>query len=258
MTTFHILNGDSLYHRWPSSLGKNTIIMRECLIDGDLSGDINDDHLVEFYKTRANFLSRYPQVTEQEYLERSVEQINRIRAIPVDANICCWFEHDLFCQTNFWFVVRLLAKYHHLSNVYFIGPSLGNEYSFAHMSNIELVERYQSKQFITAQERADIGKLWDAYQNKQLKNMLLCANRLTQKFSFILAAVNAHLARQPDETGLGYPERQLLNIMKELNSVYFPEVFKEFTRRTAIYSFGDLQVKAMFDRLLASHIDSKG
>lgn len=258
MTTFHILNGDSLYNRWPLSLGKNVIIMRECLIDGDLSGDINDDHLVEFYKTRAKFLSRYPHVTEQEYRELSVEQINRIRAIPVNANICCWFEHDLFCQTNFWFVVRLLAKYHQLSNVYFIGPNLGNEYSFAHMSNNELVDSYQSKYLITPQERTDIGKIWDAYQNKQLKDMLLCANRLTQQFSFIPAAVNAHLARQPDETGLGYPERQLLNIMKELNSSHFPEVFKEFTRRTAIYSFGDLQVKAMFDRLLASQIHSIG
>ena len=257
MATFHILNGDSLFQCWPQEIDGNVIIMRECLIDGDVRGEIGGDDLTDFYHNRANYLSSYDEIDGNDYFQLSAQQIDKIRKIPKNATIYCWFEHDLFCQTNFWFVIRLLSKYHQHTHVSLVQPNTGNEYSFAHMNNQELIEAFNNGYLLSQQVRETLSKLWDAYQQYRLSEMLALAENLPTELSFVIDAVNAQIAREPDKEGLGYPERQLLTIMRELKSQDFPTVFKAFTHRAGIYGFGDLQVKRMFDDVVKQYRNDK-
>ncbi|MEO1259529.1 MAG: hypothetical protein AAFZ15_12060 [Bacteroidota bacterium] len=66
-------------------------------------------------------------------------------------------------------------------------------------------------------------------------------------FPFLPQVIQAHLERFPIKNKKGKPERIILQIMEELNTVEFGKIFLEFSKRAGIYGFGDLQVKRIFE-----------
>ena len=242
----HILNGDSLKERFPSCFSGEVLVARECLVDGEVQGN----SLKELMATRAAFIARYPQCSEQQYYQETAPELEKIATLDQERDIVCWFEEDLFCQVNFWFVCSLLSPRQQPSRVYLVRPNQGNEFSFAHMSKQDLVQAFETKSHLSAQALALFAELWLAYQLHDNEKLFEIATMLSPEFPFVLTAVKAQIARQPDECGLGYPERMLLAIMREQETLNFAAVFRQFHQRMALYSFGDLQVKAMYDRLL--------
>ena len=243
---YHILNGDSLKNQFPTSILGELVVARECLVDGNIQGeDIN-----ELFVNRARYLESYSQIPAGTYFESTVPEITKITNIPADSAIYCWFEDDLFCQANLWFVLHLLSKQQQGYKIYLVRPNLGNEYSFGLMSNNELIIAYNTATNITVTELKSLSSLWPSYQDKDFDNLLLIAESFLRKYPFLLPAVNAELDRLPDASGYGRPERQLLLIMKNLETEDFSTVFRLFQQSEALYSFGDLQVKRIFDELL--------
>jgi hypothetical protein len=246
INTIHILNGDALKNQFPQSISGEIIVMRECLIDGNVQGET----LADFYQNRADFIESYEQVDVGEYFKRSVPELNKIANISANTSVYCWFEDDLFCQVNFWFVLCSLAQQAGERKIYLVRPNTGNEYSFGHMSQNELIAAYQKPIIIESIDLKRLGNLWRYYQEKQFNSMKALAENYIDKFPFLLPAVNAELDRLPDRSGYGRPERCLLSIMKTLETQDFSAVFQLFHQQEALYSFGDLQVKRMFDNLL--------
>jgi len=256
MTQIHILNGDSLKYQFPKGINGKIVIMRECLVDGDVQG--ND--LNEFFVNRANFVESYDEVPKGTYIETSVPELEKIAALgqeqKQEKTIYCWFEEDLFCQVNFWFVLYLLAKQPNLNKLYFVRPKQGSEYSFGHMNKEELQASFNQSTLISLSELSILVKLWPCYQQRRFNEMLQLCQLLPSQWQFLQLAIHAQIDRAPDDSGYGRPERSLLKIMKELETVSFGSVFQEFVKREAIYSFGDLHVKRMFDHLYKSEEDS--
>jgi len=243
---YHILNGDALKMQFPKLILGELIVARECLVDGNVQGKTLD----ELFLNRAEYLESYPQVPKGEYNKTTVPEFMKITNLPKRATVYCWFEDDLFCQVNFWFVLHLLYKRVQDYNVCLVRPNSGNEYSFGHMSQSELIAAYNSAKNIEAIEMKHLGSLWNYYQQNNFADMLFLAERYQDKFPFLLPAISAEIDRLPDDSGFGRPERRLLSIMKELGTQDFGAVFRMFYKSEAIYSFGDLQVKRMFDTLL--------
>lgn len=76
---YHILNGDSLAYSFPyARLEGDIIVVREGLIDGDLSGD----DLHDFWRSRA----RYMGLTEAEYQDKVVSEFEQIMNAPDESN----------------------------------------------------------------------------------------------------------------------------------------------------------------------------
>ena len=246
MKQVHILNGDCLKVQLQDIVKEKVIVMRECLIDGNVQGET----LPELYASRANFTAQYPGCTVEGYYEVAAAEIDKIASIEIGSQIICWFEDDLFCQVNFWFVINLLVKRGHTKNISLVRPSKGNDYSFATMTESELELAYQRMTKLLPQPLALLAKLWPLYQQNDANAMTAIAKQLGYEWLFLLPAINAHLRRAPDESGLGYPERQILVIATELGSIEFADIFQCFSAREGIYSFGDLQVKQMFDRVM--------
>ena len=192
-------------------------------------------------------------VPDGEYFKTSVPELTKIAGVgqkePQDTKFFCWFEEDLFCQVNFWFVLNSLAKQSQINPLYFVRPKKGCEYSCAHMSKDELVTAYEKCTLIPQAELEILAKFWPCYQLQKFDEMLALYLLLPPQWRFLKVVINAQIDRAPDENGFGRAERTLIQIMNELNSQEFGTVFREFMKREAIYSFGDLQVKRMFDDL---------
>jgi len=243
---YHILNGDALKEQFPKAVSGELIVTRECLVDGNVQGN----SLAELFTNRAKFLESYQEVPSGEYFKTTVPEITKIVDIPAGATIYCWFEEDLFCQVNFWFVLHLLAKKLSAENVYLVRPNKGNEYSFGHMNSDSLIAAFHQATLISDEDIQKLSKLWRFYQNENHDEMLEIAKKYSNRYNFLMPAIRAQIDRMPDCNGLGQPERSLLAIMNELKTEAFPPVFRLFHQREGIYSFGDLQVKRMFDELL--------
>ena len=75
---YNILNGDSLAYSFPETkIEGDIIVVREALIDGDLSG--ND--LQNFWHSRAKYLK----VTEAEYHDKVVSEFEKIMNVRGDS-----------------------------------------------------------------------------------------------------------------------------------------------------------------------------
>ncbi|MBA6232990.1 MULTISPECIES: hypothetical protein [unclassified Colwellia] len=120
------------------------------------------------------------------------------------------------------------------------------------MSQEELITAFNSASIIETLECKRLGNLWAHYQQKNFDEMLNIADSHSDKFPFLLPAINAEIDRLPDDSGYGRPERQLLLTMKNLETQDFATVYRVFHQNEAIYRFGDLQVKRMFDELIKS------
>ena len=104
---YHILNGDALLDQFPKSIKGEKIILRECLVEGDVQGDSFES----FCQVRADYLQQaYGQVVDVDYHKEVVPEFEKILAIPQGSEVNLWFEDDLFCQVNFWFTLHLLAQ----------------------------------------------------------------------------------------------------------------------------------------------------
>ncbi len=244
---YHILNGDCLKDQFPTNIEGELIVARESLIDGDVNGD----SLHELFETRSKFISlNYEGFTEKDYFKKTVPEIKKIVAIPDKSEVFLWFEDDLFCQVNMWFVIHLLYKYTQDCKVFLVRPKIHNQLGFGGFNKEELVELYQDSLPIT--DLSEMAKLWIYYQKNDNTNLVATADKLENTFPFIKKAVEANMARIPNENALGRPKQSIIQIIKDLKTTEFSIVFKEFCKRESIYGFGDLQVKRLFDEVLKS------
>ena len=243
---YHILNGDCLNKQFPKTISGTKIIARECLVDGNvLGGDLNT-----FFNTRATFIAtHYKGYTKKDYYNKTVPEYKKMQSIPNDANIYLWFEDDLFCQVNLWFIIHLLNQPTKNYSLYLIHPSKGNEYCFGNMTKAELITAFQNKQWLSLEDTQHLSQLWPLYQNNDCKKMLHLANPLKNSFPFLTPAIKAQQDRLPKKGHPGRPTQSLKKIIHTLKTNEFKPIFKEFCKQEKIYGFGDIQVQRLLDQL---------
>ncbi|GHF93651.1 DUF1835 domain-containing protein [Thalassotalea marina] len=250
MSNVHILNGDALLERFPATIVGERIVARECLVDGDVSGETFD----AFMATRAKHIASYDGVTEQDYFQKSKVEYDKIKALNTLDSVVLWFEEDLFCQVNLWYICYLLRS-SKVETCRLVRPKTGCEFSFGHMTNDELTIAYQDSIELKENELKYFSMCWQAYVQKDDELFTQLMQAPPAKLTFVSKAIAAELDRRPDAKGHGRPERELIGIIEQLKAdgekVTFGAVFSKFYSTMGIYSFGDLQVKRMFDQLVS-------
>lgn len=114
---YHILNGDALLERFPSTIEGEKIVFRECLVDGSLQGDDMDALL----RSRCTFLTEvYQGFSVEDYAEQVVKELDKIKDLSADAIVNLWFEDDLFCQVNMWFTCFMIYNFTKVRKVYLV------------------------------------------------------------------------------------------------------------------------------------------
>ena len=242
---FHILNGDSLKQQFHKETSGITIIMRECLIENFGKGET----LEQFFESRSSYMMATYNISKTEYQEKTIDEVSKIEEIPKDADINLWFEDDLFCQTNLWFLIHHLYILGH-NNLYLVRPQIHTKYGFGGLSSSEL--KMGLEQRIKLKPLDKLSILWTHYNNNDLELLLSVAESLCSTYPFIKTAVEAHIKRHLTTTETGKPERIVQDIISELNTKDFGTVLQEFQNRAPIYGFGDLQLKRIFERIVIS------
>jgi len=153
---YHILNGDALREHFPEAMNNNLIVARECLVDGEVEGNT----LEEIYLTRATFLSQNYGGTIKDYYDKTVPEFQKIIDLDDDVVVNLWFEDDLFCQVNFWFVVHLFVHHKKDNRLYLVRPKEHSSYGFGGLNADELMSIYRdriliaNKQDLAARQRS--------------------------------------------------------------------------------------------------------
>lgn len=245
MKEFHILNGDALKEQFPDSLNGELIIARECLVDGDVSADSLD----QLFELRAEYLSNAYDSEKGSYHNEVIPEFKKIISLPEHSVIHLWFEDDLFCQVNLWFVSHLIHNFVTPSQVFLVRPHTDIQYGFGGLNSDGLENAFRSKVRLPVDEVKLFSSLWELYQGQNHAEILELAVEHSERFPFLENAAKANLERFPNNGSPGRPEQTLLDIMKETGSDEFGPVFREFHKRESIYGFGDLQVKRLFDAL---------
>ena len=244
----HILNGDALKWQFPKKISGTLIVAKECLVDGDIQGD----SIEALFETRENYIrSAYPQPSSHDFYLETRAEFNKISQIRSGSEIDLWFEDDLFCQVNFWFVCHLIKESTRSCSCSLVRPCIENRYNFGCMSEEDLINAHGNRIKIKQNEFLKLAELWRLHQKQHIDKMLEIATELEPEFPFLHPAIQAHIERLPKGDNPGRPVTTLQNIMDELGTDDFASIFRAFCQREAIYGFGDTQVRKMFEQLLS-------
>ncbi|MBK9737578.1 MAG: DUF1835 domain-containing protein [Saprospiraceae bacterium] len=252
MTMYHILNGDCLADQLrQTKINQDFIVCTECLIDGNLTAD----NIADFWAMRAKFIAATYNVSTEEYYSKSVKEFEKLNNLPDNSEVCLWFENDLFCQTNMWFVISMLAN-HPTLKIFRIFPMIDNKadtWKGFGISNAEKLEQAYFSKVEFKPKDIELGKyLWTAYQNGDLDRLQELSKSQSDCFEYLEEVCQAHIERFPLDKTLGRPDKVVKEII-DTNSTEFQEVFSAFSDREGVYGFGDLQLKNIYDRQMRSH-----
>ena len=245
---YNILNGDSLAYSFPDSkIEGDIIVVREGLIDGELSG--ND--LQAFWHSRAQFMG----LSEAEYHDKVASEFEKIMNVPPDSEFNLWFEYDLFCQVNMWFVITLINTFSAKKNVYAVNTSYldrGNKHfwnGFGPANSSQLQVCFADRILLNNADLQLGQALWTAYKENNFEELIRLSKNQSIAFPYLQEVVNAHIDRFPQDGTMGRPEKVIADIAKNV-STDFHKVFKEFWNRESIYGFGDTHLKRLYDKVM--------
>lgn len=247
MQTFHILNGDCLAEQFKQTyINQNYIVCRECLIDGNVFAE----NLTDFWKVRAKFISETYNTTLKDYYTKTVSEFEKIANIPDNSEVCLWFENDLFCQTNMWFIISILTL-NSTIKIFRIFPTIKNNKNawkgFATYNKEKLEQIYSSRVLFKPMD-IELGKnLWYAYQNADFKNLKEFSKIKSECFQYLEEVCQAHIDRFPVDKTLGRPDKVVKELIDQ-NIKEFDEIFKLFSEKEGIYGFGDLQLSIIYEK----------
>jgi hypothetical protein len=245
---YHILNGDFLTSELIHTVNNsNVIVCRECLIDGE----VDAKNLGEFWSIRAKFIAHSYNETIENYYSKVVSEFDKIKVIPPNSEVCLWFENDLFCQINLWFMLYLLKEKTTLK-LYRIFPIIQkNENKWIGFGNPnvkELKMAYKNKVLFSESDRMLSLKLWEAFQKSDFKKLKELSIQNYNCFEYLEEVCQAHIDRFPVDDSIGLPQKLLNEIITSSKSTDFESVFSEFSEKFGIFGFGDLQLKRMYNQ----------
>jgi hypothetical protein len=223
-------------------------VTRECLIEGDLSGDTRD----AFYHTRANYLAATYKEVSKSYFEEVVSEFEKLVAVPSPSEFNLWFGYDLFCRANMWFVLSLLNELPIEKQIFVVYPShlKGSDVwlDFGKATPEQLIDCYHHRILFTAIDLQLAHNLWQAYKHHDLTMLAQLSKQYFPCFPYLEEVCQAHLDRFPNDGGKGRPERVIEELL-EGSCKDFPSLFMAFSKREGIYGFGDTQVKRIYDKV---------
>ena len=244
---YHILNGDALAASFPDAhIEGEIIVVREALIDGNLSGE----NLYAFWESRTKYLG----ITESEYYDKVVREFEKIVNAPDNSEFNLWFEFDLFCQVNMWFVLSIINNISISKKVYAVYTSHLDKANkqfwngFGRASANELRSSFANRIPLHVVDVRLGQYLWNAYKTNDPDVLTRIAKNPSPAFPYLQEVVQAHVDRFPTDGSKGKPERVIEDIIKN-GTIDFHKVFEAFYARESIYGFGDTQLKKIYDEV---------
>lgn len=237
----HILNGDALAERFPSSLQGEYIVFRELLMDGPVLEDLGPD----FYKQRAQYIEELIQAPA-DYIKLVQPELEKLKSLRRGAVVYLWFEYDLFCQVNYWYCIHWLQRYNEDVKLYWVRPQDYNWLGFGAYDPDGLVELYDEAKLLTDEELRQIKKIRECYRTRaydQLTQFISTEglDKITKKI------LEADRDRLENAEGIVSLHKIVAEIKVEAKDDFGP-AFRLFSERYGHYGLGDLQFRRLYNQ----------
>ena len=242
----HVLNGDCLLEQFPKNIPGEFIICRECLVEGPVGAQ----NLDIFWKQRASFIEESYGFAKELFIEKTVNELAKLTNISEDSEINLWFENDLFCQVNLWFVMHRLANSKKTSNVYWVRPLNLGWTVFADLSESELEKSFEQRVKLEINEIELFSSLWENYCQNNFSVLAEIADKLSARFNELPKVIKAHVERFAPKGELGKPEQIIAELVEKAGTRDLKVIFNAFRAFNDIYGFGDLQVKRLLKGII--------
>lgn len=231
----HVLPGDALAEKFAeTNIDGETIVCRECLIDGDVKAET----LTDFWNVRAAFIESAYGEAKGKYLQRDERALQRLKNFKPGTKVNLWFEHELFCQTNMWFCLSLLQK--SKADVYRIAPIVESENDvwkgFGSGDSKDLRQSHDQRIKFEEKDVALGANLWRAFQNSDRTELKRLGQTKSACFPHLETVCRAAVEKDTRP-------KEILREISASGVSGFNEIFAEFSNRAGVYGFGDAQVK---------------
>jgi hypothetical protein len=237
---YNVIPGDSLAFNFAEiGIGGETIVCRECFVVGPIDGSDPD----EFWDARARFISSEYGEDPIAYHETVADELERLNDVASGDEVNLWFEYELFCSVNLWFMINILQGAD--AKIFRVEPILLSEETkwegFGRLSSNELKECYKRRRRLTPEDMELGCALWNSYKSRDSKKLLGLAKTAAPNFPYLkdVCTAAAEIETQP--------EKIVLDIVSS-GTNDFADIFAEFTRSAGVYGFGDLQVRRLVER----------
>jgi hypothetical protein len=236
---YHILNGDSLAEKFPHELEGDRIILREAFMDGPATEDFSE----AYWRKRQEYISGTYGVKEDEYALRFGSQKLLLDGITSDDEVWLWFEDDLFCVVNMWFVIAYLTQKVD-PKLYRVFPVADDRrwLGFANADKGELINHFSEARKFTADDILLSQRLWHAFVENEREGLSVMSFSDSGTYRFLPEVIKAHLDRSPPDGLMGRPQRVLSLILQRAN-LDFDEIIREFWKSEGIYGYADTQIR---------------
>lgn len=238
----HVLNGDVLYEQFLElHTGAILLPFRECLVEGPVLPLAEET----FWTLRFRYLNQQHQTTEQEYLERVKMPMDQIGNIA--GKYFLWFEHDLFCQVNLWWIISRFSSWNHLPAIDLVYPLPETRWNGFGTVNSSAYDACMARRLPINKEGLYFGtQLWEAYKQGRWAQLKKLSNTTSPFFPRLSEVIQAQLDRL---NPMPRPEAILRNLWHE-GLRQFEPACREFHRRAGVYGFGDTQLKPYWQNIL--------
>ena len=162
--------------------------------------------------------------------------------------VVLWFEEALFCQANFWFICYFLVNSGFSGKVSWAKPAGVARYNFGILPKESLKVVFKKRFLI---DITKIAPLWQAYSVNDSDKLIRLVAGIAGLSPYIIPAAIAYRDMNTSTIEKSRPYLSLLAITKTLKTTHFGKVFMMFCKKEAVYGFGDLQVKRLFDQVVA-------
>jgi hypothetical protein len=243
-----LLNGDCLAEQLKGAeLPLETVVFREALVSGPLGGATWE----EFWETRIGFLTKQYGATALEVQEKTVAELEKIRSLADGVELSLWFEDDLYCQINLWFVLNLLTESQNIKIFRVFPPEASpkNRWrGFGDASAAALEQAYESKVPFTSSDLVLGKNLWEAYRLRDGEQLTALSKSASPCFRQLAEVCQAQLDRISEDPSERRPEKVILELLA-MGITDFDTLFSQFSEREGVYGFGDLQVRELLDSI---------
>lgn len=232
----HVLNGDATAAVFPDALPGERAVWRDIIMEGPADTDV---------ATRAAWLAPRLGVTPDAYAQRWREGIAILARAKEHDEVVLWFERDLFCAINLWFVLARLDA----PRVSLVFPEVNDD-----VRGLGVLEPsvfpllFEHRSGLSARDIADARALWRAYAEPDPRHLA----RHEPIFPFARAAIRLHCGRFPSIThGLDELEYETLAALDD--TIAFGALFRRVTAgsRLQALGIGDVQFAAVLRDLAA-------
>lgn len=228
-----VIGGDAIAEIVAKTSPTLLVVCREAFVDGPLSGEGDS-----FWRERERFVSENCGAPVEDYRLRVRDELLKLADVPDGAEIELWFGDDLFCQVNMWFVIGLIGE--SLARIYRVFP---RSIDFGAETEREMLEAYRNRVEIGPEAQKLAADLWKAFADRDGGRLLELSNDPATGFRRLdeVGGAAAEIETRPAES-----LRRIVTETGDDPGV----VFKEFSRREAIYGFGDTQVRSRLQSVL--------